>query len=423
MERSATIRSPKRPAPVPPMSDKSQARMVRQKILEHEQQMEDLEASKVTAEDLQVLQQSFAGVKAEFMDLDGQSWDSPAAREMLVDWHAKQATREHSVEMSPSGLRMRHQQPRRSLAAVISSATSVEPMLTTEDENAFVDETVRGRPTKAPAPRIDSTAKVDRARRSGVPMRRRGTMVSAAVDDDDDEDFDISTLVAPPGLATPTYITAGPQCPLDPSSKKRTYKALAKVATSGDSRPASTSKPAVFTFAGRSSCRTVSVPASPTRNRTTGRLGRGTIVLSNSPKLNQSASFSDAGYSRGGPVPMRRTSCSLIVTSGNVKTVPGEFFPGIHVDATPPRATGPRSSMSHEQTVTLASSRLVPAPWRPRERQILSRDGSRAPVTRVGGLFMGKADDDDDEEEDNEDDGVPLARTVSCLGRSPSGEY
>lgn len=46
MERSETIRGPKRPAPA--ISDKFQARLDRVKMLEHEQQMEDLEALKHT---------------------------------------------------------------------------------------------------------------------------------------------------------------------------------------------------------------------------------------------------------------------------------------------------------------------------------------------------------------------------------------
>lgn len=48
IDRSATIRPFKRPVPVPPTSDKFKARMARQRMLEYEQQMEDLEALKVT---------------------------------------------------------------------------------------------------------------------------------------------------------------------------------------------------------------------------------------------------------------------------------------------------------------------------------------------------------------------------------------
>ena len=48
MDRTLTIRPPKRSAPPGNYSDRAQARMIRQKILEHEQEIEDLEALKVT---------------------------------------------------------------------------------------------------------------------------------------------------------------------------------------------------------------------------------------------------------------------------------------------------------------------------------------------------------------------------------------
>lgn len=50
MEPSATVRPPRRhaAAPTPEISGKAQARMIRQKILEHEQQVEELEALQVT---------------------------------------------------------------------------------------------------------------------------------------------------------------------------------------------------------------------------------------------------------------------------------------------------------------------------------------------------------------------------------------
>ncbi len=103
-ETSATVRPPRQHAAVstPAISEKAQARMIRQKILEHEQHAEELEALQVTPvrrrifspwpdadneqEELKTLRESFAAVKADFVDLDGQSWETPAAREMLVNW-------------------------------------------------------------------------------------------------------------------------------------------------------------------------------------------------------------------------------------------------------------------------------------------------------------------------------------------------
>ncbi|RPD53851.1 hypothetical protein L227DRAFT_581006 [Lentinus tigrinus ALCF2SS1-6] len=43
-------------------------------------------AKHVRKEELRTLQDSFAEVKTEFVDLDGQSWETATAREMLVDW-------------------------------------------------------------------------------------------------------------------------------------------------------------------------------------------------------------------------------------------------------------------------------------------------------------------------------------------------
>ena len=48
VDHNITIRPPKRPAPTN-YSDRAQARMIRQKLLEQEQEIEDLEALKVTA--------------------------------------------------------------------------------------------------------------------------------------------------------------------------------------------------------------------------------------------------------------------------------------------------------------------------------------------------------------------------------------
>ena len=87
--------------------------------------------------------------------------------------HARQAMRERPVPLSPGGLRMRRHQPRRSLSAVVSPASSPQSKAIVKDEDVFSDETVRARPAKTTSAR---------------------PMVLPTVDSDDDED---EVLLAP----------------------------------------------------------------------------------------------------------------------------------------------------------------------------------------------------------------------------------
>ncbi|KAI0328327.1 hypothetical protein GY45DRAFT_1326459 [Cubamyces sp. BRFM 1775] len=95
VDQSVTIRgSPglKRSQSRPqPLSDRAQQRLIRQAVIQAELEAEEREALKMTPEELKILQDSVKSVKAEFTDLDGLSWNTPAARELLEQWHAEQA--------------------------------------------------------------------------------------------------------------------------------------------------------------------------------------------------------------------------------------------------------------------------------------------------------------------------------------------
>ncbi|KAJ2973293.1 hypothetical protein NUW54_g12091 [Trametes sanguinea] len=112
VDRSVTIRgspSPKRPPPRPqPLSDKAQQRLIRQAVIQAELEAEEREALRMTAEELKILQDSVASVKAEFLDLDGLSWDTPAARELLEQWHAEQAARQRAKSPDAAGEALAH---------------------------------------------------------------------------------------------------------------------------------------------------------------------------------------------------------------------------------------------------------------------------------------------------------------------------
>ncbi|KAI0694098.1 hypothetical protein C8T65DRAFT_833550 [Cerioporus squamosus] len=477
MERSSTIRAPKRP--VPAISDKFQARLDKLKMLEHEQQMEDLEVLKNTSrgqEDLQILQESFAAVKAEFMDLDGQSWDTPAAREMLVNWdvgvgiivsklssastivwlrtrwaqsdctvHRTACATGHprtSCLLKPGGVRMRHQQRRRSLAAVVSpdASSDIIPASARED-----DRIVRGRIAKIPTvvPRTVATT----GRNTGlfrVPREGGPTMVTSGGDDDDGQDIDASSPLAPPGLGTPSGSLACRLQPPDPHVMSRLHQHLAKLAISGDSVSAdstasTSSSTPELTFVGGPRSGLAAPSASTAR--------RSTIMLSNSPTLKQGTTLSEsssAGTVRAGLLCKRRTSGSTrVVVSGDVDpedvaTVLHEFFPGIQVDlvaSAPPHTsskltTGPGHGMARQATAKPSSPRLAPSASatgrRARGWTLVSGAGAGVPMSRGSVLCAGKAvlragsDEDEDEDEDDGTGGAPLVRTMSCMGWNPS---
>ncbi|KAI0751925.1 hypothetical protein C8Q80DRAFT_607196 [Daedaleopsis nitida] len=153
LQRSVTIRPPKRSAPG--ISERGQARLIRQKLLEDEQEWEDRLALGITPAELKILQASVASVKAEFADLDGLSWDTPSAQQLLLHWHAQQAARERSPHASPGGGHPRGVQIRRSLSSLISSTSSSpsaefttrEFEIQLDEVGQFDDDTNRLRPT------------------------------------------------------------------------------------------------------------------------------------------------------------------------------------------------------------------------------------------------------------------------------------
>ncbi|GBE88255.1 hypothetical protein SCP_1300700 [Sparassis crispa] len=74
------------------VSDRAKMRMQRQKAIEEEQHMEDLEALKLTTDQRRMLLSPFTSVKVEFSDLDGLSWSDPAAQRLLEQWYEARIT-------------------------------------------------------------------------------------------------------------------------------------------------------------------------------------------------------------------------------------------------------------------------------------------------------------------------------------------
>ncbi|KAI0751927.1 hypothetical protein C8Q80DRAFT_1119527 [Daedaleopsis nitida] len=132
MQRTVTIRAPPQQA----VGGRTAARVLRQRICELEQEEEDshILAVKMTPEEYKLLHDTFASVKGEFHDLDGLSWQTPQARQVLHDWHAKQAVRQRPPCASPGGLRTRrHNHRRGSLSVVLSPSPTGSPRLDIED--------------------------------------------------------------------------------------------------------------------------------------------------------------------------------------------------------------------------------------------------------------------------------------------------
>ncbi|KAI0922496.1 hypothetical protein AcV7_006017 [Taiwanofungus camphoratus] len=89
MGRTVSTRG-SRKLPVKPDGERAKMRMARQKILEEEQRLEDLEALKMTEEQHLTLMLTFESVAFEFVDLDGLSWSTPEARRLLEQWYKNQ---------------------------------------------------------------------------------------------------------------------------------------------------------------------------------------------------------------------------------------------------------------------------------------------------------------------------------------------
>ncbi|KAI8970763.1 hypothetical protein BD414DRAFT_233830 [Trametes punicea] len=143
-DHSVTVRgSPgfKRPPPrAQPLSGKAQQRLIRQAVIKAELEAEEREALKMTPEELKILQDSVASVKAEFSDLDGLSWDTPAARELLEQWHAEQAAlqRSHSP-YSIGGVPLRRSKAPCALSFPTSPPTDLTPVVPSTEDTADDD--------------------------------------------------------------------------------------------------------------------------------------------------------------------------------------------------------------------------------------------------------------------------------------------
>ncbi|KAL7278377.1 hypothetical protein ACG7TL_008357 [Trametes sanguinea] len=152
-DRSVTVRgspSPKRPpSRAQQLSDKAQQRLMRQAVIQAELEAEEREALKMTPEELKTLQDSVASVKAEFLDLDGLSWDTPEGRELLAQWpppnrsqHAEQAARQRATSPDGAGgVPLRHSKAPSALSfpesPVIDITPAPSPTADTSDEDTI----------------------------------------------------------------------------------------------------------------------------------------------------------------------------------------------------------------------------------------------------------------------------------------------
>ncbi|GJE96305.1 hypothetical protein PsYK624_124990 [Phanerochaete sordida] len=75
--------------PPPEESSKFKMRKAKVRQLEREQELEDASHLGMTAAEHALLQATFTGVRPEFEDLDGLSWEEDAAQEMLREWKRK----------------------------------------------------------------------------------------------------------------------------------------------------------------------------------------------------------------------------------------------------------------------------------------------------------------------------------------------
>ncbi|KAH9927894.1 hypothetical protein B0H21DRAFT_712195 [Amylocystis lapponica] len=92
LAKSATIR-PDRQSLARSEGERARMRYIRQKLLEEEERIAECEALSMTEAQRSALLASFRAVKFEFTDLDGLSWDAPAARRLLDQWAAPPRTR------------------------------------------------------------------------------------------------------------------------------------------------------------------------------------------------------------------------------------------------------------------------------------------------------------------------------------------
>lgn len=299
---------------------------------------------------------------------------------------------------------MRYQRPRRSLAAVVSPASSLQSLPPVENEDVFCDETVRVRPSKSPV--AGSCSNTTGGAPGAFRMRTEGPRAMALPTVEDDEDPNDITLQAPPDLVG----LRGSQA----ESSQHAPAAGRRKMSERSAMPTSSSAP-VFSFDGRSLAGTAS--ASKT-------------VLSNSPTLNQSSTLSDAPDAatvRAGPASKKRAGRSTVVATGamhreDAKPVSREFFPGIQGDPSAPHT-------SRQAIAKPPSSRLAPSQsaggWRGRVRSKSSTSDDGAAAARRGHALLrsrAAAVTQSDDDGDVSMDARAVGRSVSRMGWSLSDD-
>ncbi|TFK82402.1 hypothetical protein K466DRAFT_666529 [Polyporus arcularius HHB13444] len=210
---NVTIRPSKRAALFD--TSRAEARIIKQRLCELEQELEDRDALKSHPEDMRILFESFASVKTEFQPLDGQSWDTPEGRERLA---RDEAARNRANHLTPA--RGRRLTTRRSRASIRSStvfckensaASRSELLPTTDVFDLANDDVAFSRPT-TPLPHDaaeDDSSSRDLQRTPLPSLYRASTdgdrMVVTLEHPDDDADAD-ATFYAE--LATPQALRA-----------------------------------------------------------------------------------------------------------------------------------------------------------------------------------------------------------------------
>ncbi|TFK84752.1 hypothetical protein K466DRAFT_601738 [Polyporus arcularius HHB13444] len=194
--------------------------MIRQRLCEIEQELEDRDALKSHPEDMRILFESFASVKAEFQPLDGQSWDTPEGRERLAK---DEAARNRANHLTPA--RAHRLTSRRSRASIKSStvncrgsstASGWEPFPTTDAPDLSSDDITLFRPTTpSPHEAAEDDSPSRDLQRTPLPSFYRATtdgdrMVISLEHPDDDADADADTTFYAE-LATPQPVRADDQ--------------------------------------------------------------------------------------------------------------------------------------------------------------------------------------------------------------------
>ncbi|RDX40299.1 hypothetical protein OH76DRAFT_1490411 [Lentinus brumalis] len=210
---NVTTRPPKRAALFD--TSRAEARMIKQRLCELEQELEDRDALKSHPEDMRILFESFASVKTEFQPLDGQSWDTPEGRERLA---RDEAARNRANHLTPA--RGRRLSSRRSRASIRSSTVTCrgeptvsrpEPFPTTDVSDLSSDDITLFRPMTPSPPDAEEFDSPSRdLQRTPLPSFHRAStdgdrMVVSLEHPDEDADANATCYAE---LATPKPLRA-----------------------------------------------------------------------------------------------------------------------------------------------------------------------------------------------------------------------